>query len=96
MFHLQNAVAIDAIKDKTRHHDMTSTLPTVVCVCACVRADLPVSGTSVGLMMRLICSMDCRSGERPVGDTETSRFVNLFRSLPLVPVQALTSISKKR
>lgn len=26
----------------------------------------PVSGTSVGLMMRLICSMDWRSGERPV------------------------------
>lgn len=26
-----------------------------------------MSGTSVGLMMRLICSMDCRSGERPAG-----------------------------
>lgn len=38
-------------------------------VCEC--ADLPVSGTSVGLMMRLICSIDCRSGERPVGDTST-------------------------
>ena len=25
----------------------------------------PVSGTSVGLMIRLICSMDCRSGLRP-------------------------------
>lgn len=26
---------------------------------------LPVSGTSVGLIIRLICSMPCRSGERP-------------------------------
>ena len=26
---------------------------------------LPVSGTSVGRMMRLICSMDCKSGLRP-------------------------------
>lgn len=28
----------------------------------------PVSGTSVGLMMRRICSMDCRSGESPWGE----------------------------
>lgn len=26
---------------------------------------LPVSGTSVGLMILLICSIDCKSGERP-------------------------------
>jgi len=25
----------------------------------------PVSGTSVGLMIRRICSIDCRSGDRP-------------------------------
>ena len=25
----------------------------------------PVSGTSVGLMIRRICSIDCKSGERP-------------------------------
>lgn len=36
-----------------------------MCVCACACADPPVSGTSVGLIMRLICSIDCRSGERP-------------------------------
>ena len=29
--------------------------------------DTPVSGTSVGLMIRRICSMDCRSGDRPAG-----------------------------
>ena len=26
---------------------------------------LPVSGTSVGLIILLICSIDCKSGERP-------------------------------
>ena len=27
---------------------------------------LPVSGTSVGLIILLICSMDCKSGDNPV------------------------------
>ena len=29
------------------------------------RFNSPVSGTSVGLMIRRICSIDCRSGDRP-------------------------------
>ena len=27
---------------------------------------LPVSGTSVGLIILLICSMDCKSGDKPM------------------------------
>lgn len=33
--------------------------------------DLPVSGTSVGLMILRICSIDCRSGDSP-GDEKYS------------------------
>lgn len=28
--------------------------------------NIPVSGTSVGLIILRICSMDCKSGERPI------------------------------
>ena len=42
-----------------------------VCVCVCVCAtDPPVSGTSVGLMIRLICSIDCKSVERDLRATQ--------------------------
>ena len=30
-----------------------------------IRNNLPWSGTSVGLMIRRICSIDCRSGDKP-------------------------------
>ena len=51
-----------------RYHTFTTTTITGAALVVKVTMTIvyePVSGTSVGLMIRRICSIECRSGERP-------------------------------
>ena len=45
----------------------------------------PWSGTSVGLMIRRICSMDCKSGDRPGGHRGAGHLQAAFANQPLPP-----------